>query len=202
MKDWAEALEPMALNAKRAESAREDLERLDTLIAEEYFRKTKTVLQAWDSDALYFGPRFSGRYTPEVVEVASRYCDAICFNIYEYEPDARTADDLADEYDVPVVIGEFHFGSLDRGMFHTGLKKATDQADRAEKYAHYIETAAKAPWCVGAHWFQYKDQALTGRGDGENYNIGFVNVADAPYPALIGAARDVHERLYPLRAGQ
>lgn len=92
------------------------------------------------------------------------YCDVVSFNIYEETPSGRTADELATELDFPVVIGEFHFGSLDRGMFDLGLRRAKDQADRAEKYAAYIRQAAVAPWCVGAHWFQYLDQALVGLG--------------------------------------
>ena len=43
------------------------------------------------------------------------------------------------------------------------------------------------------------DQALTGRTDGENYQIGFVTVADAPYPELVQAARDVAATMYPRR---
>lgn len=98
-----------------------------------------------------------------------------------------------------MVIGEFHFGALDRGMFHTGLRQAENQADRAIKYTAYVEAAARAPWCVGAHWFQYKDQALTGRGDGENYNTGFIDGTDDPYPEMIEAARSLHARLYRTR---
>ncbi len=33
-----------------------------------------------------------------------------------------------DGADKPVIIGEFHFGALDRGMFHPGLKQARDLA--------------------------------------------------------------------------
>jgi hypothetical protein len=43
------------------------------------------------------------------------------------------------------------------------------------------------------------DQALTGRPDGENYQIGFVTIADAPYPELVQAARDVAATMYPRR---
>ena len=46
------------------------------------------------------------------------------------------------------------------------------------------------------------DQALTGRGDGENYQIGFVTVADAPYPELVQAARDIAATMYQRRYKQ
>jgi hypothetical protein len=102
--------------------------------------------------------------------------------------------------DKPVVIGEFHFGALDRGMFHTGLVKTANQQERAEAYKTYVRSALGNPLIVGTHWFQYGDQATTGRGDGENYQIGFLDVCDAPYPETIQASRDVGAELYRLRA--
>ena len=107
---------------------------------------------------------------------------------------------MARELDFPIVIGEFHFGALDRGMFHTGLRSAKDQDERAAKFAAYVRTAAQGGWCVGTHWFQYRDQPLTGRFDGENYNIGFVTITDTPYPEMRAAARALHAELYDLRS--
>ena len=200
LETWEDALKPLELTQQHADRASRDFAELDLVIAREYFRKTRDAVRKWLPGALYLGPRFSGRYTPEVVRVAAEHCDVVSFNIYEYLPDMRRADELAAEHGFPVVIGEFHFGALDRGMFHTGLRKARDQADRAQKYVAYVRAAAKAPWCVGAHWFQYKDQALTGRADGENYNIGFVDATDDPYPEMVEAAREVHTGLYELRS--
>lgn len=200
LETWNDALKPLELTQQHGDRADRDFAELDTFIAREYFRKTRDALRKWLPGTLYLGPRFSGRYTPEVVRVAAEHCDVVSFNIYEYRPDMRGADELAVEHDFPVVIGEFHFGALDRGMFHTGLRKAKDQADRARKYVAYVQAAAKASWCVGAHWFQYKDQALTGRADGENYNIGFIDATDDPYPEMIEAARDMHAGLYKMRS--
>jgi len=100
---------------------------------------------------------------------------------------------------MPIIIGEFHFGALDRGLFHHGLKRAADQQDRADKYAEYVRGAIRNPYIVGTHWFQYQDQATTGRGDGENYQIGFVDIADTPYPETIAASRDIGRTMYEYR---
>ena len=51
-------------------------------------------------------------------------------------------------------------------------------------------------------WFQYSDQAFTGRGDGENYQIGFIDICDNPYPEIIGAARKIGYHLYQTRMEQ
>ena len=53
------------------------------------------------------------------------------------------------------------------------------------------------PRYVGCHWFQYTDQAMTGRYfDGEAYQVGFVSVTDTPYPELIEACRETAAKMY------
>ena len=43
---------------------------------------------------------------------------------------------------------------------------------------------------------------MTGRiFDGENYNIGFLDVADRPYPELVESARAVADSMYRTRFG-
>jgi hypothetical protein len=79
------------------------------------------------------------------------------------------------------MVGEFHFGALDRGMFHPGLQKTANQQERASMYKSYVQGALRNRAIVGTHWFQYGDQATTGRGDGENYQIGFLDICDTPY---------------------
>lgn len=199
---WDACLAPLDLTDEQQQKAQTDLATLDQLIARQYFRVCREAMDAHMPGVLYLGCRFSGMYSADIVRVAAEYCDVVSFNIYDELPTGRTADELATEMDFPVVIGEFHFGALDRGMFDPGLRRARDQAERAEKYVAYLRAAVTAPWCVGAHWFQYLDQALTGRRDGENYNIGFVDATDDPYPEMRAAAREFHRELYRIRAAQ
>jgi hypothetical protein len=127
---------------------------------------------------------------------ATKFCDVVSYNRYK----TSVADlMLPGGVDMPTIIGEFHFGALDRGMFHTGLVKARDQDHRARMYESYVRGALKNPQITGTHWFQYKDQATTGRGDGENYQIGFVDVCDRPYHEIIAAARRVGADMYEYR---
>ncbi len=197
--DWETFGAPFELTEPQRLGGLSDLTELDKLIAHQYFRICREEMNQNLPGVLYLGCRFSGMYDRHIVDVARAYCDVVSFNIYADRPSDRTADELAEEFDFPVLIGEFHFGALDRGMFDPGLCQARDQDDRASRYAAYVREAAAAPWCVGAHWFQYLDQALTGRPDGENYNIGFVDATDEPYPEMREAARKVHAQLYQIR---
>jgi agarase len=124
----------------------------------------------------------------------------VSFNIYQPKPAEKEWSFLQD-LGKPVIIGEFHFGALDGGMFHPGLVAAEDQRQRAAMYAEYVRAVAQNPAFVGCHWFQFVDEPLTGRAwDGENYNIGFLTVTDTPYPELVEAARAVHRRIYAIRS--
>jgi len=87
-------------------------------------------------------------------------------------------------------------------MFHTGLKPVANQDERAKAYESYVRGALEHPAIVGTHWFQFGEQATTGRGDGENYQIGFLDVCDTPYPETIQACRNVGTQLYQIRAGK
>jgi hypothetical protein len=122
----------------------------------------------------------------------------VSVNIYKRQPIDNLPSDAVDK---PLINGEFHFGALDRGLFHTGLVATRNQNMRAQCYRDFVNACLDHPRFVGTHWFQWQDQALTGRSDGENYQIGFLNVTDAPYPELVQAARDVASEMYKRRYG-
>ena len=99
--------------------------------------------------------------------------------------------------------GRVHFGALDRGMFHTGLVPVANQEARAKAYHDYVLGAVKHPQFVGTHWFQWKDEPTTGRiHDEENYQIGFLDVADTPYRETIDASRTLAAEMYQARLGR
>ena len=101
-----------------------------------------------------------------------------------------------------MIIGEFHFGALDRGLLHTGLRAVSNQHQRGCAYTDYVKQALENNRIVGVHWFQHTDQLVTGRGDGENYQIGFVDIVDRPYPEMVEASRRLAVYLYEYRNGQ
>jgi hypothetical protein len=123
----------------------------------------------------------------------------VSFNLSTRELGQSRADLFA-SLGVPVMIGEFHFGATDRGMFHPGLVPVATQAERGLAYTQYVESMLRHPAVVGCHWFQFVDEPATGRHyDGENYNIGLVDITDRPYPHLVSAAAEVHRRMYRYR---
>jgi len=175
--------------------AREDLTAFYSKVAETYFRQCRDAVKAVAPQQLYLGCRFAW-VNERAVRAAEKYCDVISYNLYR-----RSVADfrLPGGIDKPVIVGEFHFGALDRGLFHTGLVPTANQGARARAYADYVTGALRNPQIVGTHWFQYGDQATTGRGDGENYQIGFLDVCDTPYAETVQACREVGWSLYETR---
>ena len=98
-----------------------------------------------------------------------------------------------------MIIGEFHFGSLETGLLQPGLRYAADPKERAMFYDHYVSSALKNPFIVGTHWFQLADQSVTGRPDGENYQAGFLTVGDVPQNEIIRVSRELGHQMYGIR---
>ncbi len=186
--------------APNVKKARADLQAFYTKTAETYFKTIRDAVRAVAPNQLYLGCRFAWA-NKLAVAAAVKYCDVVSYNLYR-SPDQIARFKMPVAADVPLIIGEFHFGALDRGMFHTGLRPVASQEARADAYRRYIEAALRHPQFVGTGWFKYRDQCTTGRAlDGENYQIGFVDVCDTPYPETIAACRDVGYRLYETRLG-
>ncbi|HXJ57167.1 MAG TPA: beta-agarase [Verrucomicrobiae bacterium] len=187
---WEALLESREAPDKK--KAHADLVEFYSKAAEHYFRTVRDAIQAAAPNQLYLGCRFAW-VNERAAIAAGKYCDVVSYNLYK-----RTiADFKYPGADKPLIVGEFHFGALDRGMFHTGLVPVANQSERAQTYQDYVLGAARHPQFVGTHWFQWKDEPTTGRVyDEENYQIGFVDVADTPYREIIEASRAVGRRLY------
>jgi len=196
---WPALLEqPYHAPSSLAAPMRDDFTKFLTAFADQYFKTIREALRKYDAHHLYLGCRFAWR-TPEAVNAAARYADVVSFNIYRSHLDPEEWG-FATSLNKPCIIGEFHFGAVDRGMFHTGLVATPNQQARAAMYKQYIESVEDNRAFVGCHWFQYYDEPLTGRAyDGENYNIGFISVTDTPYPEMVKGAKAVQSELYARR---
>lgn len=201
--DWADFEDGVTFETYSDQHA-EDLSKMLEMLGEQYFAVVTDVLKEYLPDHLYMGARMANwGMPPEIIKASVKYSDVLSFNIYEDGVQPKHWAFL-EEVDLPTVIGEFHIGTTkSSGLYSPGIVSAYDEADRVEAYKTYMQSVVDNPYFVGAHWFQYMDEPLTGRTyDGENANIGFVNVADIPYPELIEAAKEFNTNLYPSRYGK
>jgi hypothetical protein len=159
------------------------------------------AIKKYDPNHLNLGIRYGGSPTDEIIKASKGHFDVFSMNVYGYSINQNTLQKIYDSTGLPIIIGEFHFGTPGRGLA-PGLAQTRNQEERGVAYRYYVENAATHPALVGTHWFQWIDQPSTGRSDGENYNIGFLDVTDRPYTELIDAAKETFKRLLDVHSGK
>jgi hypothetical protein len=194
---------PMKAELKKYLEREDTPERRKAFVYDTYTRFITIVnaaIKKYDPNHLNLGLRFGGSAPDEIIK-ASKGFDVFSFNNYGYAVNQNIISRVNDLTGLPMIIGEFHFGVPERGLA-PGLAQTPNQDERAAAYCYYVENAASSPAIIGTHWFQWVDQPTTGRFDGENYNIGFVDVTDRPYIELVNAAKETFKRLFDIHSGK
>jgi hypothetical protein len=194
---------PMQTELKKYLEKGDTPENRKAFIYKTYAKFISTVnaaVKKHDPNHLNLGLRFGGSVPDEIIRVSKGF-DVFSFNNYGYFVNPNTIKRVSDLTGLPMIIGEFHFGVPGRGLA-PGLAQTASQEERGVAYRYYVENAAANPAIIGTHWFQWIDQPSTGRYDGENYNIGFVDVTDRPYIELVNAAKQTFKRLFDVHSGK
>ncbi|UVJ43009.1 beta-agarase [Pseudomonas sp. LS1212] len=166
-----------------------DFKHFQRVFADTYFKTISDSLNWHAPNHLLLGGRFAVS-TPEAVDACAQYCDVLSFNFYTPKPQDGYDFGRLKALDKPLLVSEFHFGSRDRGPFSPGVMEVAREEDRGSAYAAFLKAAMEEPSIVGAHWFQYLDQPVTGRLlDGENGHFGLVGITDVPFQGFVGAVR-------------
>lgn len=160
----------------------------------------KTV-KRYDPNHLNLGMRFGHVPDKEVQAICKDAFDVFSFNCYDLFPPKEFMDQIIEGTGLPMIIGEYHFGTVDRGMAQS-LWQVNSQLERGVAYRYYTERAYSHPGLIGTAYFQWADQDLTGRNDGENYNCGLVDVTDRPYQHQVEAMMETAKRLYDIHIGK
>lgn len=188
---WRERFTPEALT---------DLEAFSSVMVEHYFRELSAACKRVDSNHMNLGMRWAG-VPPKWAVAGMKYFDVYSINCYQEKVPASFPEEIQRLLQMPTMIGEWHFGALDVGLPASGLGRVATQEDRGRAYRIYAEDSMANPNCVGVHWFTLYDQSALGRFDGENYNIGFLDICNRPYPEIGAAAIASHEAMYALATG-
>lgn len=182
-----------------SEKAKEDFWQFSEILVAKYVNVPCDEVEKVDPNHLNLGMRYAWLSSDLLYKAGERF-DVFSINGYGNPGPPETAE-IAEISGKPVMIGEFHFGSTDRGLPATGIQGALSQSDRGKAYRYYIEQGLARPELIGMHYFQWLDQPVFGRFDGENYNIGLMDICNNPYKELIDAAKLTHRRMYKVAAG-
>jgi hypothetical protein len=178
-----------------------DCEAFGEKFATKYFSTCRDLVKAVAPKHLYLGARLNGHIDPSCIQLQTKYCDVISYNMYDASPAPRMSK-YAD-IDFPFMITEWGIDNDPRQSPFRAEKVEVAigrKGDRVDLLAKFAEDAIVHPQLVGAHFFQYRDQPLTGRPDGEALLRGFVNATDTPNFELVQANRKIAYDLYRKRA--
>ena len=167
-----------------------------------FLHDVNRILKKYDPDHLNMGIRFGDPdgVGEDVLKACATAFDVFSFNCYMEAPLQSMMDRAMRIMDLPMIIGEYHFGTVDHGLAQS-LWQVEDQQQRGVAYRYYTENAYAHPALVGTGYFQWCDQDMTGRGDGENYNCGLIDVTDRPYKEQVEAMMETAKVLFDVHSG-
>lgn len=179
----------------------EVINRFVFLLAQQYYKLMHEAIRRYDRNHLILGDRYHDFYPLEVARASARYVDVVSTN-----HGADWIDGSNSHYFLstlhrltgkPVLITEFYFCAHENRSGNRNSPPGTNfptvqtQHERAEGARINLVDYAQRPYVIGAHWFQYYDEPTHGRSDGENYNMGLVDIHNQPYEQLTAAFRRV-----------
>ncbi|TVP81586.1 MAG: hypothetical protein EA353_01415, partial [Puniceicoccaceae bacterium] len=110
------AVRPIEEAANRA-AYHSDLEAIQTMFTEAYFAYCREMMDEYFPNHLYLGGRFHNN-RDYLTEAASKFVDVVSVNLYRYTLRGYSTRQVVER---PYLIGEFHFGVIDHGMWGAGL---------------------------------------------------------------------------------
>ncbi len=167
------------------------------LIAERYYDLCRRIIRKYDPHSLILGDRYQAFFYPEVARAAAPYVDAISTNF-----NANWNDGTAVRYYLstlhqltqkPIMIGEYYLAAMENRSGNQNnsaqFPLVQTQAERVRGFATTARYLCQTASVIGADWFQFYDEPMFGRDDGENFNMGLIDIYGKPYEELTRASR-------------
>jgi len=183
------------------------INRFTGLCARRYYQLVHDSLRRAHPGALILGDRLPLYYNQHAVRAMADFVDVVSTNYNISVEDGWVApyyfEGLQKLSGRPVLISEFFFCARENrsGNRNNGHLLTVDtQAERAAGAACAVGNFARFPNVVGSHWFQMYDEPTGGRGDGEDYNMGLIDIYNKPYEELTGRLAAVNGQLAEIHA--
>lgn len=159
-------------------------------LARDFYRAATEELRRVDPNHLVFTDRLPGYVPQPVVRAAAPFVDGFAVNYDTFAAQGWAAPAVFDAITrlsrKPVLVTETYFaaeanrsGNRNRnGAYRT----VRTQPERAAGAGALVRSLARQPGVIGVHWYQWADQPPA--GDGEDFNLGLVDLKDQPYADL------------------
>jgi len=193
------------------------VDRFMSACAKRYYELMYKAIHAAHPGALVLGDRLPLYYHQDAVLAMGDNVDVISTNYNIDVADGWVApyffEGLRKLSGKPVLVSEFFFAAAENrsgnrnetaGNIHAKpghLMTVPTQTERSWGAVNALLSFARFPNVVGAHWFQYCDEPLGGREDGEDYNMGLIDTSNRPYEELTQDFKKLNSVLESLHAG-
>lgn len=161
------------------------------MIARRYYELVFNAMRKADPKALVVGDRLPLYYNQDAVLAQKGLVDVLSTNYNVDCEDGWVApyyfEGLRDLSGAPVLISEFFFAAEQNrsGNANNGhLMHVKTQDERAKGAMAAVRNFVSFPNVAGVHWFQFSDEPTGGRSDGEDFNMGLVDIDNRPYRRL------------------
>ncbi len=193
--NWVELERAGMLYLRPGGNGIQTMRRFLGMMAERYYSLIHAIIRKYDQRALILGDRYQSFFYPEVARAGAPYVDAISTNLNASWNDGTYPrfylETLHRVTGKPILVSEFYLAATENRSGnqndHSLFPVVATQAERARAFRTTLGSLLNTPYVVGADWFQYFDEPTHGRGDGENYNFGLVDIYDRPYEVLTQA---------------
>jgi hypothetical protein len=173
------------------------------VLGDRYYALCRETIKRHAPDALFLGDRYISGYYPEVARQAGKYCDVVSTNLNADWPSGVFSpyylDGLWSLAKKPIMITEYYACSMENRSGNmndaSGFPTLRTQKLRAASAQRQTLEILSRPYVVGAHWFQYYDEPTHGRDDGENYNMGLIDIDNRPYEVLVKTFKAPEKRV-------
>ncbi|MGM0882898.1 MAG: hypothetical protein ACQEXQ_17910 [Bacillota bacterium] len=172
-----------------------DISEYIRLASRTYHSMIRDIIKKYDPNHLFLGTSIvpTWRTSLDWDQAAMGFVDA--FSVDSYTRDASWISRY-ENYGKPLLNLEHSFGSSERGLSYiSAATMTTSIRERGMAYQAFAESQAAHPLFVGSGWYSYYDQPVTGRPDGESYNVGLVNQQDQPYADMVNIMKTTHADL-------
>ncbi len=178
---------------------------------EQYYRTVSETFRKYDPNHMLCGDRIMTSISKDdklmdiVCAAAGKYNDILSYNNYRSTLDLEKVQSMYEAAGIPLMLTEWSYPNTDNGMTPFGVNVKDPEA-KGLAYKNYIEQHAALGCVVGTHWFEWVDQAPTGRYfdglAGESYAFGMVDVTDTIYFDTAPIVKEANENIYSVFLGE
>lgn len=195
---FAQLLQPVAEERLESPCIRQDLEQFRDVLIEAYNQIPNAAVKRYAPNNMCLGMRYAAVREEDLA--GTEFYDAWSFNCYRKDP--RNDLELARTHSqTPFMIGEWQYGSSDTCHLCSALVTCPDETQRGQACSNYIKHAFSNPQLVGAHYFEYNDQPILGRFDGEAMPHGLISITNLPHEQCVEYIVKANHQLYDIALG-